>query len=109
KERKSVIQDALREHLGDIAEWTNPEGGFFLWVKLKGDAEKIDTEKLMKKALDEGVAYIPGPAFSPAKKYKNQLRLCFASNNSSRLREGVRRLAKVIREEVVEQKLFPEE
>jgi 2-aminoadipate transaminase len=91
-ERKQAMQRALAEHFGDLGSWTDPSGGFFLWVTLPG----IDTQALFPKALAAGVAYIPGPAFSPAGRYGDALRLCFASTAPDRIVEGVRRLRRAI-------------
>lgn len=96
RRRKQAMQDALQEHLGGIARWTDPEGGFFLWVTLTGDAAGIDTQELFEVALAEGVAYIPGPAFSPAGHFHDALRLCFASTAPDRTREGIQRLRAAI-------------
>lgn len=89
RRRKQAMQDALAEHFGDRATWTDPEGGFFLWVTFAGD---VDTQALFEVALAEGVAYIPGNAFSAEGRFPNALRLCFASTAPERIREGVRRL-----------------
>lgn len=91
--RKIAMQEALTEHLDDIASWTDPEGGFFLWVTLHNG---VDTQQLFKVALGEGVAFIPGPAFSPAGHFGNALRLCFASTSPERSREGIVRLRRAI-------------
>ena len=57
--RKLAMQEALADELGELgATWTDPHGGFFLWLTLP---EAIDTEALFAPALAEGVAYIPGP------------------------------------------------
>jgi len=93
RRRKHAMQEALAEHFGDRARWTDPDGGFFLWVTFEED---IDTEDLFPVALEEGVAYIPGNAFSPSKHFPNALRLCFASTSPERTREGVARLARAI-------------
>ncbi|UYM03787.1 aminotransferase-like domain-containing protein [Solicola gregarius] len=93
RKRKHAMQDALQEHLGDIARWTDPEGGFFLWVTLSNG---VDTQELFETALAEGVAYIPGPAFSPEGHFSDALRLCFATTDAERTREGVRRLRRAI-------------
>ncbi|HEY3557791.1 MAG TPA: PLP-dependent aminotransferase family protein [Kribbella sp.] len=89
KGRKEAMHAALTEHFGDIARWTDPEGGFFLWVTLENG---IDTEELFELALAEGVAFIPGPAFSPGGRFTDAFRLCFASTNPERIHEGVARL-----------------
>jgi 2-aminoadipate transaminase len=93
--RKRAMQNALREHFGSAVEFTDPDGGFFLWLELP---ERVDTRELFAVALREGVAYIPGPAFSPSGRYANQLRLCFASTGPERIREGVRRLRRAVDE-----------
>jgi 2-aminoadipate transaminase len=93
RRRKVAMQDALSQHLGDIATWTDPHGGFFLWVTLHNG---IDTQRLFEVALAEGVAFIPGPAFSPAGHFHDALRLCFASTAPDRTREGIERLRRAI-------------
>jgi 2-aminoadipate transaminase len=90
RERKLTMQQSLQRHLGDLdARWTDPEGGFFLWLTL---ADDVDTQALFDIALAEGVAYIPGPAFSVTGRFGNALRLCFASTDGERTDLGVRRL-----------------
>jgi 2-aminoadipate transaminase len=91
--RKIGMQQALTEDLGDIARWTSPDGGFFLWVTLP---DEVDAEKLFEVGLAEGVAFIPGTAFSPSRRFRNALRLCFASTPPVRTRVGVRRLRRAI-------------
>jgi 2-aminoadipate transaminase len=73
--------------------WTDPHGGFFLWLTLPAE---IDSEALFPVALEEGVAYIPGPAFSIGGRFTNALRLAFSAETPERAREGVRRLARAI-------------
>lgn len=96
RRRKEAMQDALTEHFDGIARWTDPEGGFFLWVTFQGEAAGVDTEKLFEVALEEGVAYIPGNAFSPSARFPDALRLCFASTPPDRIREGVARLRRAV-------------
>ena len=90
RERKGAMQRALEEELGPLgAHWTDPHGGFFLWLTLP---EPIDTQTLFPAALAEGVAYIPGPAFSISGRFANALRLAFSAEPPERAYEGVRRL-----------------
>jgi 2-aminoadipate transaminase len=93
KRRKEAMHTALQEHFGDIARWTDPEGGFFLWVTLD---DGTDTNELFDTALAEGVAFIPGAAFSPARRFTDALRLCFASTPPDRIHEGVARLRRAV-------------
>lgn len=91
--RKHAMQSQLQEHLAGIARWTDPEGGFFLWLTLDGD---VDTNRLFEVALAEGVAFIPGSALSASGGFTNALRLCFASTSPERTAIGIRRLANSI-------------
>ena len=94
RQRKIALQQALQDELAGLgASWTDPEGGFFLWLELP---EAIDTDALFPIALEEGVAYIPGPAFSIGGRFRNALRLAFSAEPPERAREGVRRLARAI-------------
>jgi 2-aminoadipate transaminase len=93
RRRKEAMHEALRQHFGDISHWTDPEGGFFLWVTLENG---VNTADLFEVALAEGVAFIPGPAFSPAGRFTDALRLCFASTKPDRIHEGVSRLRRAV-------------
>jgi 2-aminoadipate transaminase len=92
RRRKEAMHAALREHFGDRARWTDPEGGFFCWVTL----DNVDATALFEPALAEGVAFIPGSAFSPSGRFGDALRLCFASTPPDRIHEGVARLRRAV-------------
>lgn len=100
RERRDAMRDAVTEIIGDDARTTHPEGGMFLWVTLEGRYSDIDTEAMFERALKNGVAYIPGPAFSANGRYRNQLRVCFATSTPERIREGIRRLRTTLDEEL---------
>ncbi|HSZ03695.1 MAG TPA: PLP-dependent aminotransferase family protein [Solirubrobacteraceae bacterium] len=90
RERRDRMRQRLEEHFADLgASWTDPEGGFFLWLTLP---EEIDTEALFPVALAEGVAFIPGCAFSVSRRFGNALRLAFSVCSGERTDLGVKRL-----------------
>ena len=91
--RKRAMQQALATHFSGRARWTDPEGGFFLWVTFE---PAVDTEALFPVALAEGVAIIPGNAFSPSKRFPDALRICFATTPPERIAVGVERLARAV-------------
>ena len=94
RDRKHAMQEALAHELADFgATWTDPHGGFFLWLTL---SESTDTQALFPAALAEGVAYIPGQAFSISGRFDNALRLAFSAEPPERAREGVRRLRRAL-------------
>jgi 2-aminoadipate transaminase len=92
-----TLMESLAEQFGTAAEFDDPAGGIFLWIKLP---EEVDTLKLAAAALAAGVAINPGPEWSTDKAYaKSRLRLCFASPGVEEIRQGVATLADVCRRE----------
>jgi 2-aminoadipate transaminase len=92
-----TLMEALNEQFGTAAEFEEPKGGIFLWVKLP---DNVDTLKLYQAALAAGVSINPGPEWSTNKAHANsRLRLCFASPTHEQIREGVAVLAEVCRKE----------
>ena len=92
-----TLMEALNEQFGTAAEFEDPKGGIFLWVKLP---DNVDTLKLYQSALAAGVAINPGPEWSTDKADAgSRLRLCFASPSHEQIREGVAVLAEVCRRE----------
>lgn len=92
-----TLMEALAEQFGTAAEFEEPQGGIFLWVKLP---DQVDTLKLSQAALAAGVALNPGPEWSTDKAYgKSRLRLCFANPAPETIRQGVAVLADICRRE----------
>ena len=92
-----TLMEALNEQFGTAAEFEEPKGGIFLWVKLP---DQVDTLKLYQAALAAGVSINPGPEWSTNKGHSSsRLRLCFASPSHQQIREGVAVLAEVCRKE----------
>lgn len=92
-----TLMEALNEQFGTAAEFDDPKGGIFLWVKLP---DNVDTLKLYQSALAAGVAINPGPEWSTNRPHsRNRLRLCFASPSEDEIRQGVATLAEVCRKE----------
>jgi 2-aminoadipate transaminase len=92
-----TLMDALNEQFGTAAEFDDPKGGIFLWVKLP---DVVDTLKLFAPALAAGVAINPGPEWATDKTYgKSRTRLCFAHASHDQIRQGIATLAEVCRRE----------
>jgi 2-aminoadipate transaminase len=92
-----TLMDALNEQFGTAAEFEEPKGGIFLWVKLP---DQVDTLKLYQPALAAGVAINPGPEWATDKDYgKSRTRLCFANPSHEAIRAGIAALAEVCRRE----------
>jgi 2-aminoadipate transaminase len=92
-----ILMESLAEQFGTTAEFDDPPGGIFLWIKLP---DVVDTQKLAAAALAAGVAINPGPEWSTDKAYaRSRMRLCFASPTADEIRQGVATLAEVCRRE----------
>jgi len=94
-QKRQVMLEALRKHMPKGVEWTEPEGGLFLWVKLP---KKMSANALFPKALENKVAYVIGSAFHCDGKGQNTMRLNFSYPTEEQINEGIERLAKMIRE-----------
>jgi 2-aminoadipate transaminase len=97
RKKLEVLMSALDEQFGTAAEFDDPPGGIFLWVKLP---DQVDTMKLYQSALAAGVAINPGPEWSTdALHARSRMRLCFASPTEAEIRDGVEILADICRTE----------
>ncbi len=97
RRKLDVMIEALREQFGPAAEFDDPAGGIFLWVKLP---DGVDTTRLAQVALQSGVAINPGAEWmTDADAGQRRLRLCFAHPPEQVIRDGVARLAEVCHRE----------
>ena len=95
--RRDTMLDALAEFFPPEAEWTRPAGGLFIWATLP---DFIDTTDLLARALRDNVAFVPGEAAYLDGRGRNALRLNFSASDEESIREGIRRIGKVVREQV---------
>jgi 2-aminoadipate transaminase len=97
RRRRDVMLDALAEQLPREATWTHPEGGLFVWATLP---DYIDTTDLLARAIEERVAFVPGRAAYVDGRGGSSMRLNFSGVTEDEIREGIRRLGEVVREQV---------
>jgi 2-aminoadipate transaminase len=97
RDRRDTMLDALAEFFPSEAEWTRPQGGMFIWATLP---DFIDTTDLLARALRENVAFVPGSGAYLDGRGRSSMRLNFSSSDSDRIREGIRRIGEVIKEQV---------
>ena len=96
-QRAQVMAAALRRELGEAIEFTEPQGGLFLWARLTGAGGRVaDAGEFAKRALDQGVAFVPGAPFFAAHPDLASLRLSFATADVAKIEEGMARLGKAI-------------
>ena len=95
--RRDAMLDALERHFPRQAHWSTPDGGLFIWATLP---DYIDTTDLLAKALGENVAFVPGAAAFVRGQGSSSMRLNFSAQNEDEIREGIRRIGRVIDEQV---------
>ncbi len=97
KKKRDIMLDALNKYFPSEAKWTIPKGGMFIWITLpKG----VNTNLMLQKALAKKVAYVTGDAFYPEGGDYNSMRLNFSFSDDKAIKEGIRRLAEVINDEL---------
>jgi len=103
RERRDVMLESLKKYFPSEVTWTHPQGGLFLWVTLP---EGMDGNKLFQTALKENVAFVPGDSFYAKNGFVQEasrhLRLNFSYGQPEQIREGIRRLAVAIKQQMHE-------
>lgn len=92
--RRDVMLKEMSINFPEAVTWTRPEGGMFLWVTLP---EQFDTVRLINKAIEENVAYVPGVSFFTDGGGRNTMRLNYSNSTPAQISEGIRRLARLFR------------
>jgi DNA-binding transcriptional MocR family regulator len=103
RERRDALLDALQEKMPTGSSWTRPEGGLFVWATLP---DGLDSKAMMPRAIAARVAYVPGTGFFADGTGRQHMRLNFSFSAPERLREGVRRLAGVMEQDLAMRAVF---
>jgi 2-aminoadipate transaminase len=94
RERRDAMLDALGRHFPAGIRWTKPHGGLFLWATLPPG---IDASDVLKAALEQKVAFVPGANFYSDGSGTGTMRLNYSNSTPERIEEGIRRLGSVLR------------
>ncbi len=98
--RLRIMLDALAKAFPDPSagvRWTRPQGGLFLWIELP---DWMDSAELLKTAVKEKVAFVPGAPFYPAGGGHNTMRLNFSYGSEAMIEEGIARLGRVVNQRI---------
>ncbi|MFC2095375.1 PLP-dependent aminotransferase family protein [Candidatus Bipolaricaulota bacterium] len=97
--KRNAMTNALESYMptNEGIRWTKPDGGLFVWAWMP---EGIDTKDMLKRAIENKVAYVPGAAFFVDGTGQNTMRLSFSSSTPAEIDEGIRRLAEVVKAEI---------
>jgi 2-aminoadipate transaminase len=95
--RRDVMLGAMDGYFPPGIDWTHPEGGLFLWCTLP---ENLNAADVLKTAVEQKVAFVPGAPFYPSGGGHNTFRMNFSNAKPDKIREGVSRLGKVLKEKL---------
>lgn len=95
RSRRDALCAALAEHLADTFQWEVPSGGMFVWATARDP--KLDTDLLLKRAMDVGVCVTPSSVFDAVGENRRAIRINFTRNEPEKLVEGVNRLASAVK------------
>ena len=96
KNRDIMVEELIKQFPKEV-KWKVPKGGMFIWIELP---KTIDTRIMFQKAISKKVAYVVGEAFFPEGGNYHSMRLNFSFSDEKKIREGIHRLAEVIKEEI---------
>ncbi len=97
--RAHAMCEALQQHLGEGLSFHKPMGGLFVWAKLTGHTRlTTDGNMLAQRAIEKGVAFVPGAPFFANNPDTSTIRLSFATADESKIAEGIERLGQALRE-----------
>ena len=103
RQRRDAMLEGLADHMLEGTTWTNPNGGFFVWVTLP---EGLDSQAMLPRAVTARVAYTPGTAFYADGLGSRNMRLSFCFPTPERIYEGTRRLGEVLEQELQMHRTF---
>lgn len=95
--RRDLMLELLEKEMPAGSRWSTPTNGALLWLELP---DRYDTDALLETAMEAGVAYVPGDAFTipGSGAGRNGMRLNFSYPKPDQIREGMARLGRVLRE-----------
>ena len=96
-ERARVMAESLRRELGSAIEFNQPQGGMFFWARLTGaDGKPHCAPEFAKRAIEQGVAFVPGAPFFAHDPDLATFRLSFATADVAKIEEGMARLGRAL-------------
>jgi 2-aminoadipate transaminase len=100
RQRRDLMLQTMEETFPAEVRWTHPQGGLFLWATTP---ESIDTTDLLKEAVQQKVAFVPGYSFHPTGGGHNTMRLNFSNASEDMIVEGIRRLSVALKQQLAQQ------
>ncbi len=96
-ERRDIMLDAMEEYFPSGVQWTRPHGGLFLWATMPPEMKSAE---VLKTAIEQKVAFVPGEPFYALGGGHNTMRLNFSNATPEKIRLGIQRLGNVMKEQM---------
>ena len=93
-ERKQLMQKALKKYMPGTVTWTEPQGGFYFWLKLP---QHMNATEILKDSVEKGAVFVTGKTFDPEAKHNNYIRLAFSNMNKKDIDKGIQILSNAIK------------
>jgi 2-aminoadipate transaminase len=103
KKRRDTMLESLEEYLSGIAEWSRPEGGFFIWLKVPN---YLNMKEILADAVRKKVAFVPGTGFYADGRGNDAARLAFCTESRDNIQKGMKILAEIIKDRIKLYKSF---
>jgi len=102
RRKRDAVIAALQAHMPPGVQWTNPEGGMYVWVTFASSVDTSQSSAMFSRCVDAGVLYVPGDYCFPANSAEpiphDCLRLCFGQVALDQIASGIQRLATVVKQ-----------
>jgi len=93
-ERKQLMQKALKKYMPETVTWTEPQGGFYFWLKLP---QHMNATEILKESVEKGAVFVTGKTFDPEAKHNNYIRLAFSNMNKKDIDKGIQIISDAIK------------
>ena len=97
RRRKDTMADAIRKYFPDEITWTEPRGGFYMWLKLP---DRLNIMSVLKKSIEKGAVFVIGKTFDPNAVDNSHFRLAFSNTPEDQIERGIQILGGVLKEEL---------
>jgi 2-aminoadipate transaminase len=97
RKRKDIMAAAIRRYFPEEAKWNEPEGGFYIWVKIP---DGLNLLEILKKTIDKGAVFVVGKTFDPEGKDNSHFRLAFSHTPEERIEKGIQIIGDCLKEAV---------
>ncbi|HYE73320.1 MAG TPA: PLP-dependent aminotransferase family protein, partial [Blastocatellia bacterium] len=100
-QKRDAMLGALQQHFPTETQWTKPDGGLAIWVKLPAG---LDAQRLLLKSQEQQVSFTPGVRFYVNGACPDTLRLSFSLASLAQIEEGIKRLGRIVTAQLAQAK-----